>query len=378
MRYTIREVPPTGTASPGNVLNFDLQSILNEFRAWSFPCIHSMSFRYTPTFTTGAAGGVPRTLPLAFASNILIQDVGGQRCNLRGSSLNNLLKSEWGLSYVQPAATPAGAGPTTITTYYPVPIMPPKTRRKRDFSLPVTTFLDGGVVQLTVGPAEPFVGGYNVSAADYRLELLIVEEGVPELKSRFLLRDQEIAQTDFAGYIVGGFCRSAYWYNGERNELSATPWPVQRIDSYTLNYQQVRDDALRHLHLMESQTFRPDSGSPAAASVIVNEDPTFTGQMLPIIWPRRDGKTTDLIQMSTLHVRTNLGAITATDLPKLITTTLEERNPVASQRTLKRSDVSAALKASGRVKTANGNKKGIDQFPIDLVNVLPVKIEAGK
>jgi hypothetical protein len=378
MRYTIREVPPTGTFSPGNILTFDLQSILNEFRAWSFPCIHSMAFRYTPTFTTGAVGGVPRTLPLAFAQNILIQDVGGQRVNLRGSSLHNLLKAEWGLSYHNLAATAALAPATTQTMYIPVPILPPKARRPRDYSLPVSTFLDGGVVQITVGAAEPFVGGYNVSAADYRLQLRIVEEGVPELKSRFLLRDQEIALLDFPGYIVGGFLRSAWWYNGERNELAATGWPVQRLDSYTLNYQQVRDDALRHFHLMESETFRPDSGTPAAPSAIQQEDPVFTGQMVPLVWPGRTQKITDMIQMSTLHVRTNLGAITPTDLPKLITTVLEERNPVASQRTLRRTDVSAALKSNGRVKTANGNKKGIDQFPVDLVNVMPVKVDQGK
>ena len=58
----------------------------------------------------------------------------------------------------------------------------------------------------------------------------VVDEGAPELKSRFVLRDQAIAQNDFAGYPIGGFLRQALWYNGEVNESAATAWSAARVD----------------------------------------------------------------------------------------------------------------------------------------------------
>jgi hypothetical protein len=377
MRFTIREIKPTSPWTPGGVVSFDFQSILNEFRSWSYPCIHDMYFRWAPTFSTGAGGGVPRILPQGFASNILIQDVGGQRVNLRGSSLHNLLKYEYGQAYNNIAADAANdAGPTVQEMYFPVPIKPPKARRRRDYSIAVDSFLDGGSVQLTCGPATPVATYYTFASAELSLIVRIVEEGQPELKSRFLVRDQTIPSTDFAGYVIGGFIRDALWYVGESSEATAAPWAPQKLDSYTLNYQQVRDTALREMHLLQSETFRPDSGTPATPSAIVNEDPVFTGQVVPVIWPQGDQKITDMIQASTLHVRTTLPSVPAD--AKLITTVLEERNPLASQRVFKRTDVAGAIRSSGRVKTANGQKKGVGEFPVDLVNVMPVKIDAGK
>lgn len=380
MRYTIRELLPTASWTPGGLCTFDFQSILNEFRAWSFPCIHSMVLRWNPTFSTGASGGIFRLHPQGFASNILVQDVGGQRVNLSGDDLHILLKDEYGLRYPDLAATAAntGSGGTGASQemFFPIPVMPKKSRRPRDYTIPVSSFLDGGSVQLTCGPATPNSGYYTYSTAELSLIIRVVEEGQPELKSRFLCRSQVIPSADYAGYIMGGFARTLIWYRGAASQISQTAWGAgQKLDSYTLNYQQVRDKALIHMRQLQTDVFRPDTGTVATASVVQSEDPFWTGQAVPLIPVQQDQKITDMIQMSTLHVRTNV-AVQADS--KLISTVLEERNPLASQRTFKRTDVGSAIEASGRVKTANGQKKKIGEFPADLVNVLPVKIDTGK
>lgn len=381
MRYAIRRTPAVAWSASGGI-TFDIQSTLNEFRNWKFPCIHYAGIIFDVTSaTTGSAGFVPRTLPRYIGSSIQLNDAGGPRVNMRASSLHNLCKSEYGLSYANIAAHAANdSTPFAIRAYLPIPIKPHKARRDRDFTVPVRDFLDGGQVFLTAGAATAQTNGLVIGAANYYMVFHIVDEGAPEAKSRFVLRDQAITSVDFAGYPIGGFLRQALWYNGEVNESAATPWSAQNLDSNTLGYIQQVDTDLRELYLRQHNAFRKDSGTITTASAIVDEDPVVTGQVVPLVWPQLRQKITDMPQMPTLHVRTSVGSITGSDLPKLITAVLEERNPTLTARTFGRSDVGAAIAAGGRVKTANGTKKSVKDFPADLANVLPVKLQgqAGK
>jgi hypothetical protein len=227
---------------------------------------------------------------------------------------------------------------------------------------------------LTAGAATAQTTGMTVVSANYYMLFMVVDEGAPEAKSRFVLRDQAITSADFAGYPIGGFLRTALWYNGEVNESAGTGWSAANYDSNTLGYIQQVDTDLRELFLRQHLAFRKDSGTITTASAIVDEDPVVTKQVVPLVWPQLRQKITDLPQMPTLHVRTS-GSITTSDLPKLITAVLEERNPTLTARVFGRSDVGAAIGAAGMVKTANGTKKGVREFPPDLANVLPVKLK---
>lgn len=375
MRYAIRRTPAVAWSAGGGI-TFDIQSTLNEFRNWKFPCIHYAGIVFDITsFSTGVAGFVPRTLPRYIAQSLQLNDAGGPRVNMQGPSLHNLCKAEYGLSYANAAAAAAGLGAgQTLRTYLPIPVKPHKARRDRDYTIPVRDFLDGGQVFLTAGAATAQATGMTVVSANYYLLFHVVDEGAPEAKSRFVLRDQAITAADFAGYPIGGFLRTALLYNGQVNENAGTAWGAQNIDSNTLGYIQQTDTDLRELFLRQHNAFRADSGTIAAASAIVNEDPIVTGQVVPLVWPQLRQKITDMPQMPTLHVRTN-AAITVADQPKLITSVLEERNPTLTARVFGRSDVGAAIGAAGMIKTANGQKKSVREFPPDLANVLPVKLK---
>lgn len=374
MRFAIRRTPGIAWSAGGGI-TFDIQSTLNEFRNWKFPCIHNMSIIFDITAaSTGLSGFVPRTIGSYLGTAIQLNDAGGPRINLRASSLHHLAKMEYGLSYANMPAVAASVGSAPMRVYMPLPIKPHKCRRDRDTTIPVRDFLDGGQVFLTAGAATAQTTGLTVTAATYYLLIKVVDEGVAEAKSRFVLRDQAIAVQDFAGYPIGGFLRGALWYNGEVNESAATPWASAKYDSNTLGFIQQQDTDLRELYLRESVTFRKDSGSIATASAVASEDGVDTGQIVPLVWPNQRQKISDYPQMPTLHVRTG-GTITTSDLPKLITSVLEERNPTLTARVFGRSDVGAQLGARGMVKTASGAKKPITDFPPDLANVLPVKLK---
>lgn len=350
-------------------------SFLNAARDLSAPIIEELVIWFQAVITTSTGGMLGGALPTAF-SQILVQDMVGERINLRGSSLRVVDQMEYGAGYQDVATIAASASNVTRNLFLRIPFMPIRCRRRRDYGLSLREFVDGGKMQLVTSaallPGSGATGG-TIQSGNITLFAHIRDEGTKEAKSRLTFTDESINQVNF-DYNVNGFLRALIWYNGEINEAASTPWASQTILSKTLEYQTLQDLLFQDWYVRESQPPRSDPGSVAAASVFKQTDVALTGQAVPLLFPYRDQKIPDMPKMQTVNIRTSLGSITTTDLPQVIKSIITERAASATARTLGRSDVGAAVAKSGRIKGANGNKVGIKSVPMDVAKVMPIKL----
>lgn len=354
-------------------------SFLNAARDMKAPVIDELTIILNITdIDTGAAGITGGCFP-AFFSQILVQDQAGERVNVRGSSLRVIDQLEYGAGYQDVAAIDANASNQTRKVILRVPFNPPKARRRRDFGLPLRGFLDGGKMQLVTSAAlNPAMGatGGTISTAEIFVIAWVRDEMVPEAKSRIVWLDESIAQTNF-DYNVAGALRYALWYNGEINEATPTAWSAQTLTSKTLEMQLINDYVLQDRATSYHKPPRSSPGIVGTADVYKQTDCVLTGQVVPIYVPSEEQKIVDMPQMQTLNVRTSLSSITTSDLPQVIKCVVTERSANVTARVLGVSDPAAALSKAGRIKTANGNPRGIDAFPPNISKMLPVKLQRG-
>lgn len=349
----------------------------NAARTLSAPVIEEFVIWAQVVINTGTAGMLGGALPTMF-SQIIVNDLAATRYNVRGSSLRVIDQVEYGAAYQDVPAIAASQSTITRNLFLRVPFMPLRCRRRRDFGLSLREFLDGGKMQLTTSAA--LIPGAGASGATIQSGAITVfghirDEGSREAKSRFTWEDEAIAQTNF-DYNFNGFARALLWYNGEVNEATAAPWASQTFISKTLEYNALQDIMLADWYARESLPPRSDPGSVAAASVYQQTDTILTGQTVPLLFPYRDQKIPDMPKAQTINVRTSLGSITTANLPQVIKCTLTARSANATSRVLGQSDVLTAVGKKGRIKGANGNNVAIASVPMDVAQVMPVKISA--
>lgn len=354
-------------------------SFLNAARDMRAPVIDELVILLNITdIDTGTAGIRGGAMASAF-SQILVNDQAGERVNLRGSSLRVIDQIEYGAGYQDPTSIAASQSNVARKVILRIPFNPVKSRRRRDFGLSLRGFLDGGKMQLATSAALlPGMGadGGTISAATITVYAWIRDEGVAEAKSRLCFFDESIAQTNF-DYNVAGALRYATWYNGEINERTPTAWSAQTITSKTLELSLIDDFIFQDKYASHSKPPRSSPGTVATADTYAQTDVHLTGQAVPLYFPTEEQKIPDMPQMQTLNVRTSLSSITTADLPQVIKSVVTERAAAVTARVLGVSDPQAAVAKQGRVKTANGNPRGVGAFPPNVSKVMPVKITRG-
>jgi hypothetical protein len=354
-------------------------SFLNATRDMAAPVIDDLVIVAAVTGTTGAAGLRGGALASMF-SQVLVQDQSGERCNVRGSSLRVVDQHEYGAGFQDVTSIAANAGSTSRTLILRIPFNPPKSRRKRDFGLPIRGFLDGGKMQLVTSAAlVPGMGstGFTISSGTITVYAWVRDERVPEAKSRLCFLDEAIAQTNF-DYNIAGSLRYALWYNGEINEATPTAWSAQTLTSKTLEIQLINDYVFQDKYQEYSRPPRSSPGTVATADTYAQTDTVLTGQVVPVYFPSDEQKILDMPQMQTLNIRTSLSSITTSDLPQVIKSVITERSANVTARVLGVSDPAAAVASSGRIKAASNDDLGVAALPPQLAKMMPVKIRKGK
>ncbi len=355
-------------------------SFLNAARDMKAPVIDELTLVLNITdIDTGSAGILGGCFP-AFFSQILVQDQAGERWNTRGASARVIDQIEYGCGYQDVAAIAASQSNVARKVLIRLPFNPPKARRRRDFGLPLRGFLDGGKMQVTTSAAlNPAMGanGGTLAAATIMVVAWVRDEGVREAKSRLVFRDESINVPNF-DYNIAGSLRYALAYNGEINEITPTAWSAQTVSSRTLELQQIDDFILQDRATGYHKPARSSPGIVATADAYKQTDCVLTGQVVPVYVPSEEQKIPDMPQMQTLNYKSSLSSITTADLPQMITSVVTERSANVTARVLGVSDPSAAVAARGRIKTANGNPKGVNAFPPNIAKMLPVKISRGQ
>lgn len=372
---TFQSLPYTWVAS--TTVPVDL-SFLNPARAMVAPVIHGMRIRFVGTADTGSSGAPSRIFPQIF-TQIQVADVAGDRCNLRGSSLRVVDQIEYGLGYsdctptTTIAATQSGAA---LEFWMRIPFRPMRAERRSDFGMPLREFLDGGKIQFGLGAALIQTNFMTTLTGTITVYVDIVDEGIPEAKSRICWTDQAISKTEDQ-YNVAGLARYLVAYNGEVNERVSTNPPTawtaaQTITSKTLELSQVVDTFFVDYYKQESFARVKDPGSVGTASVVATEDAVVLRQAIPFLLADDDESTASLPQMATVHYKTSLSSITTSDLPQMIVCSIQERSDAATARTLG-ADWRSRL-GKGYVAASDGNHRSIAAFSPGVQKFLPLRI----
>lgn len=377
-RRSILISEPYQSSGAGKKIPIGLE-FLNSAREMEAPVLVGMWIKCVATFTTGADGARGGVLYQILDQIYLKDALAGERVNLRGSSARVIMQNEYGDTFADPPAINGGeVVPVTRTLWFRVPFRPLKCRRRADFGFPLHEVVDGGKLSVTPGPA--ILGGAagaTVVSAEFTVYIDVVDEGVRELKSRATWLDLAITKKEDS-YPVGGFPRTFFLYNGEENEQTATGWPDgMTVESKTIDMQPIDIEFLQESYLLEHRRTQGDPGLPGAPSAFVNTDTVVTKQAVPVIFPTLDQKLITLQEMATMHIKLS-ATPNAADNPQVIVCVVTDRNPRASMRTLRTTNLDAAIEASGRTKLANGNQKPLDSLPQPFAKIMPLKVSRGK
>lgn len=308
-------------------------TFLDPARNLAAPVLRYLKLRISLTFTTGTAGCLGRMLAQAI-SRVSIYDGHGEKVTISGAGLRVWNAHESGGSFIDPQNRAISGGPFTQVFYLRIPLSSQKkARRSKDFGLNLFELVDVGRVEILWNPtALLYTNGPTISAGEARLCAYVEDEGTRELKSRLVVKEYDITQTE-AWYNVYGALRTCLWYNGAGAELTQAAWPVnQQLFSQNLEINGSFDDEFvddyveeqnspRVVPLLDTQLIAPSSN-----------DPMYTRQAIPIWFTQWQQSSLNMPVMSTLHIRTDQ-AVPATS-PKVIIAAIQDRNPAANDRTL--------------------------------------------
>lgn len=372
-----RVVPLTSppiTWAPSATLPVDL-NFLNPARSMSAPVIQQVRIRFKGVLATGTSGGPARTFPQIF-SQIQLSDIAGDRCNVRGSTLRVIDLIEYGDGYTDAFPTPTfgvSLAGQAFEFWLRIPFRPMKCSRRNDYGLNLREFVDGGKMQLQTNPAVLATNFVTVTSGTITVFADVVDEGIPEAKSRIIWQDQQISKTE-DNYNVSGLARYLVAYNGEGGENTTTKaptgWGAQNITSKTLELSQIPDMWFKDYYKQESHPSRADPGIPATASAYVTEDPVLLDQAIPFLNLDSDESISSLPQMATVHYKTDLGSLVTANLPQMIVCAITERSDAATARTLG-GNWRSNLAKKAYVIMADGSKRPITEFSGAIQKFLP-------
>lgn len=128
--------------------------------------------------------------------------------NASGATLRCLEQMEMGDKQVDPADVSSGATNSSYVYRLRIVCEPIKTHRPRDFRIPIEHFLEGGELLVQTPAALPT--GWNSVQSDQKIRIMVrvVDGRTKEVKSRFRIKEEAIAQQEF-DYQVNGSLRCA-------------------------------------------------------------------------------------------------------------------------------------------------------------------------
>lgn len=334
---------------------------LSQARNMTAPEVWGVEVRFTGTVGAITGGALGRDAAKLFDSIKFRDD--DDVLNASGAGLRVMEQLEYGERQVDPADIASGATNATYVYSLFVPFAPPRTRRAKDFAIPVANFLDGGEFTIQFGTAVPT--GWNALQSDWQVQIFAdVRDGRRvEAKSRRRIKEEATPAQEF-DYQVNGFLRSAILTSKLTTTGYTTLAGFTTFNSRTLKWPAAyQARGLLNLYRREH-----------IAGLATNDEFTLAAPgAVAIMVPRHDQKTGCMPDMKTLHIDL-LQAVPASG--RLITDTLIDRNPTRVSQLFNykgAGPLGAAVKSMGRVVGEAGNY-GISQFNADLARKLPYRL----
>lgn len=315
---------------------------------------------------TGTVGGVTATALGRDAAKLFdkvnFKD-SGDVLNCSGAGLRVLEQLELGQKQVDPATVASGSSNANYVYRLRLPFgVPYRAIRPRDFTIPISNFLDGG--EFSIACAANVPTGWNVPQADWKVRLVFyVQDGrVKELKSRRRIKEEAMTQQEY-DYQVNGFLRTAVI----SSKLTTTGYTdlsaITQLDSRTLRF----PAGYETYNLVDDYRY-------SAQSVATNDEFLLAANgALAVVLPEEGQKTGQMLDTKSLHIDLKQSAPTSA---RLITDVVVDRDGDMSALSNNYSSpdmLSQAVAQMGEIVYAGGSQS-IKGANAQLARKLPIRI----
>lgn len=308
------------TWSAGARLPIDLSFLESTLAKYRSPVIEAFELRFTGSvFADSSTTFQNYAQCAALAQQFVWRDKRGERINLTGRELRLAAQWELGSGFQDPVDHAASTTNTSFEVAIPIVFKPHRARRRADTRPGVAEVLSGDITW-TLATATP-VTGVTINSGTVELHALVTDEVVPEAASRmcWLGVNATLAEDN---YMIDGACRFAgmYAYAGSGAQDLTSLSTYTEIDSYTLDMVDVPRAVLARDYMRETP------------SISATDDEIVRNNVIPLIYPDRDQKLTQLRDLGKMHVRLQAALPTG---GRLVYCVLTDRDPVLAAATLK-------------------------------------------
>lgn len=288
-------------------------------------------------------------------------------CNLSGASIRVIDQMEFGGASADPADVSSGATSSTYIFELRQTFTPPKSKRPRDFAIPVINFLEGtmqvqfcDLLPTGWGAGSGAIGGV---ALTYQMFARVVEGRKNELKSRRKLTEVSYNRDDTT-YPIDGFVRGLYL-----SSVLTTTGYTSLAAITTLNSDNLELPPDLPTSLTRNKYRRESGYIDTTNDEFIRSTPTA----IALVAPEREQKIGSMPQLNSVHVRIGSTPTSAV----LIMDRLVKRPVLLSAKQVGKdpSDYQIAFMREGRVVDEKNTPTG--EYAKDLAAVLPVRIAGG-
>jgi hypothetical protein len=336
---------------------------LAQARQMDAPEIWGIMIRFSGTVGAITGGALGRDAAKLY-DNVRFRDA-DDVLNVSGAGLRVLEQLEFGGKQVDPADITSGATNATYSYTLRIPFAPWRSKRPRDFAIPISNFLDGG--EFTIQTASVLPTGWNTVQADQRIQLFAdVRDGrVKELKSRRRLKEEAVTQQEY-DYQINGYLRSAVL----SSKLTTTGYTTL-AGFTTFNSRTAKWPASYQTPLLVDE-YRREATFLAANDEFLLAAPGA----IPLIVPRDEQLTGKMVDCKSFHLDLLQAAPTS---GRFITDVIVDRAPAQTAMQLgydNPGQAGAAVKQMGVVKGA-GDNYPVRAFNGELARKLPIVVKRG-
>lgn len=334
---------------------------LNQARNMNAPEVWGIEVRFTGTVGAITGGALGRDAAKLFDTIKFRDD--DDVYNVSGAGTRVIEQMEYGFKQVDPTDIASGSTNATYVYSLYVPFAPWRSRRAKDFAIPIANFLDGG--EFTIQFASALPTGWNTAQADWTVQLFAdVRDGRrKEAKSRRRIKEEATPAQEF-DYQVNGYLRSLIL----TSKLTTTGYTA--LTGFTT----FNSRSLKWPAAFQSRTLLNMYRREATALGTNDEFVLAAPGAIALLAPRDDQKIGCMPDLKTVHIDL-LQAVPASG--RMITDTLIDRNPtrVASLFNYKGTGaLGNAVKSIGKVRGQRDNYP-ISAFNADLARKLPYVID---
>jgi hypothetical protein len=339
---------------------------LSQAKNMDAPEVWGISINFTGTVgaVTGGAGG--RDAAKLF-DNIRFRNT-DDVLNVSGAGARVMEQLEYGFRQQDPADIASGSTNASYSYILRLPFgVPFRAKRSRDYTIPVSEFLNAG--EFTIQTASAVPTGWAAQQADWRMQLVAwVRDGrKKELKSRRRVKEEAMTQQEF-DYQINGFCRSAII----TSKLATTGYTS--LAAFTT----VNSRTLKFPAAFNTRFLLDEYRQEAPGNLATNDEFTLAAPgAIAFMVPRNGQKIGNMVDMKSLHIDLLQAAPTS---GRLITDVLIDRNADSSAAQLgydNPGQVGAAVKNSG-VVVGNAGNYDVRTFNGELARKMPLRVKAGK